>query len=186
MRRDLHGGVRREQVAPPISSGIFLLRKCSSSASRRPRTAFLPGWGDEARQADDVRAFFLGLGRDFVAGHHHAHVHHLKVVALQDDGDDVLADVVHVALTVAMTILPLVFHGRQPSLLALFFFDVGHQVGHGLLHHAGAFHHLGRNILPAPNRSPTTFMPSISGPSMTCSGRPPWPEWRGRPLRCLR
>jgi len=29
----------------------------------------------------------------------------------------------------------------------------------------------GRNILPAPNRSPTTFMPSISGPSITSSGR---------------
>jgi hypothetical protein len=30
----------------------------------------------------------------------------------------------------------------------------------------------GRNILPAPKRSPTTPMPSISGPSMTLSGRP--------------
>ena len=29
----------------------------------------------------------------------------------------------------------------------------------------------GRNILPEPNRSPTTFIPSINGPSMTCSGR---------------
>ena len=29
----------------------------------------------------------------------------------------------------------------------------------------------GRNILPAPNRSPTTFMPSISGPSIISSGR---------------
>ncbi len=29
----------------------------------------------------------------------------------------------------------------------------------------------GRNILPEPKRSPTTFMPAISGPSMTCSGR---------------
>ena len=29
----------------------------------------------------------------------------------------------------------------------------------------------GRNILPAPNRSPTTFMPAISGPSITSSGR---------------
>ena len=28
----------------------------------------------------------------------------------------------------------------------------------------------GRNILPAPKRSPTTFMPSISGPSITSSG----------------
>ncbi len=29
----------------------------------------------------------------------------------------------------------------------------------------------GRNILPAPNRSPTTFIPAISGPSMTWIGR---------------
>src|SRR5678810_1185963 len=29
----------------------------------------------------------------------------------------------------------------------------------------------GRNILPAPNRSPTIFMPSISGPSMIWIGR---------------
>ena len=31
----------------------------------------------------------------------------------------------------------------------------------------------GRNILPAPNKSPTTFMPSINGPSITLIGRPP-------------
>src|SRR5574341_1142418 len=29
----------------------------------------------------------------------------------------------------------------------------------------------GRNIFPAPNRSPTTFMPSMSGPSITSIGR---------------
>ena len=29
----------------------------------------------------------------------------------------------------------------------------------------------GRNILPEPNRSPTTFIPSISGPSITSIGR---------------
>ena len=28
----------------------------------------------------------------------------------------------------------------------------------------------GRNIFPAPKRSPTTFIPSMSGPSITCSG----------------
>jgi hypothetical protein len=47
---------------------------------------------------DDVGAFDLGLGQDVVAGHHHAHVDHFEVVALQHHGDDVLADVVHVAL----------------------------------------------------------------------------------------
>ena len=31
----------------------------------------------------------------------------------------------------------------------------------------------GKNILPWPNKSPTVFMPSINGPSITCSGRPP-------------
>ena len=31
----------------------------------------------------------------------------------------------------------------------------------------------GRNILPWPNKSPTTFMPSISGPSITWIGLPP-------------
>ena len=38
----------------------------------------------------------------------------------------------------------------------------------------------GRNILPAPNRSPTTFMLSISGPSITWIGRPSafYPEAR--------
>src|ERR1700722_19373354 len=30
----------------------------------------------------------------------------------------------------------------------------------------------GRNIFPAPKRSPTTPMPSINGPSITSSGRP--------------
>src|SRR4028118_1875366 len=29
----------------------------------------------------------------------------------------------------------------------------------------------GRNIFPDPNRSPTAFMPAMSGPSMTGSGR---------------
>ena len=33
----------------------------------------------------------------------------------------------------------------------------------------------GKNILPSPNKSPTTFMPSISGPSITSIGRPPSP-----------
>ena len=30
----------------------------------------------------------------------------------------------------------------------------------------------GKNILPAPKRSPTTLIPAISGPSITLSGRP--------------
>ena len=33
----------------------------------------------------------------------------------------------------------------------------------------------GRNILPEPNKSPTVFMPLISGPSITCAGG--WGAW---------
>jgi hypothetical protein len=89
----------------------------------------------------------------------------------EHDADDVLADVVHVALDRRHHDLALARHAlRLRSLLGL---DEGHQVRDRLLHHARLFTTCGRNILPAPNRSPTTFMPSISGPSMTSSGRPP-------------
>ena len=99
---------------------------------------------DQAGQADDVRIFHLGAREDFRARHHHAHVDHFEVIALQDDGDDVLADVMHVA-----------FHGRHDDLALrlgddaralffqqLFFLDVRDQMGHCLLHHARRFHHL--------------------------------------------
>ena len=36
----------------------------------------------------------------------------------------------------------------------------------------GDVHDIGKNILPAPNRSPTTLMPAINGPSITNRGRP--------------
>mmetsp|Transcript_656 Transcript_656/g.1782 ORF Transcript_656/g.1782 Transcript_656/m.1782 type:complete len:323 (+) Transcript_656:1287-2255(+) len=36
----------------------------------------------------------------------------------------------------------------------------------------------GKNILPAPKRSPTVFMPSMRGPSMTCRGLAYFPQLR--------
>ena len=63
---------------------------------------------------------------------------------MQDHRDDVLADVVHVALDRGDDDFAFwlgddagAFFFRQ-----LFFFDVRNQVGHGLLHHARRFHHL--------------------------------------------
>ena len=103
---------------------------------------------DQAREADDVGALFARLLQDLMGRHHHAHVHHLEVVALQDHGDDVLADVVHVALDGGDDDLALAAHvaarGLQRLLLGL---DVGQQVRHGLLHHAGALDHLGQEHL---------------------------------------
>ena len=53
---------------------------------------------DQAGQPDDVGAFGLGGLDDLGGGHHDAEVDHLEIVTLQHDADDVLADVVDVAL----------------------------------------------------------------------------------------
>ena len=75
--------------------------------------------------------------------HHHAHVHHVKVVALKHHRDNVLADVMHIAfdrgnhnLALGLDVLP------SFGLQAFFLFDVGHQMRHGLLHHARRLDHL--------------------------------------------
>ena len=94
---------------------------------------------DEAGKTNYVGVVFACGIEDLLARHHHAHVHHLEVVALQYYGDDVLADVVHVA-----------FHRRHHDLAfgagiagAQFLgFDVRHQMCHRLFHHARGFHHL--------------------------------------------
>ena len=93
---------------------------------------------DQAGQADDVDAMLERGFQDVVAGDHDAEVDDVVAVAAEDDADDVLADVVHVALD----------RGHQDLALAaqagagLFRFDVGQQVGDRLLHDAGRFDHL--------------------------------------------
>ena len=94
---------------------------------------------DEAGEADHVGVVFARGVEDLLARHHHAHVHHFEVVALQHHGDDVLADVVHVALHRGHHDLAL---GAGVAGAQFFRFDVGDQVRHGLLHHACRFHHL--------------------------------------------
>ena len=88
-----------------------------------------------------LRGLDDGLGR-----HHHAEVHDVVVVALEHHGDDVLADVVHVALHRGDHELPL----ARPRLAALRLFrlDVRHQMRHRLLHDASRLHHLRQEHLP--------------------------------------
>ena len=142
--RDLHRGVHatgRRATDQQRDLGIAEMRVLLHLAGHILH--LLQAGRDQAREAHDVGALFLGLGQDFVAGHHHAHVHHLKVVALEHNGHDVFADVVHVALDGGDHDLALGLHiaaGRFQ--LALLFFDVGQQMGHGLLHDARALDHL--------------------------------------------
>ena len=53
---------------------------------------------DQPREPDDARALLDGGVEDAVGRHHHPEVDHLVVVAAEHDADDVLADVVDVAL----------------------------------------------------------------------------------------
>src|SRR5690606_16551565 len=56
------------------------------------------GGGDQSGQADDVALLFNGGLEDLVRLHHHAQVDNVVAVAPEHHGDDVLADIVHVAL----------------------------------------------------------------------------------------
>ena len=95
--------------------------------------------GDQAAEADDVNVLAAGRLQNLVRRGHDAQVDDLVVVAAQDDADDVLADVVNVTLDRGQQDAP----GRAAvAALGLFRLDVGHEVGHGLLHDAGALDHL--------------------------------------------
>ena len=100
---------------------------------------------DQTGQADDIHLLCLGRFQNLLAGYHHAHIDHVVAVTLQYHADDILADIVYIAF----------YRGHQDlavglvlgAKLLLFLFHEGEQVGHGLFHHPGGFHHLGQEHL---------------------------------------
>ena len=103
---------------------------------------------DQPGQADQVGADLGGLVEDLLRRHHHAEVDHLVVVALQHHADDVLADVVDVALhrghhDGAVGVLG----GGVLRVVELLLLDERDQVGDRLLHHPRGLHHLGQEHL---------------------------------------
>ena len=94
---------------------------------------------DQPAKADHVRLIVVGGLQDVLPRHHHAKVDHLEAVALQDHADDVLADVVDVALD-GRHDDPALALGRSGFLL--FRLDEGDEVRDRALHHAGRLHHL--------------------------------------------
>ena len=96
--------------------------------------------GDEAGKADRVGLFLSRDGEDLRRRRHHAEIDDLVIVASEHDADDVLADVVHVALDRRehdrACGLALVAAGR------LFCFHIRQQDRHRLLHHARGLHDL--------------------------------------------
>ena len=144
MRGNAHGGVHATGGCAANQQGNLLFAEVIVLLHLASQVLHLFQAGrDQTRQANDVGALGLGARQYLMGGHHDAHVDHVKVVALQDHGDDVLADVVHIAL-----------HGGDDDLaLALdvapcrriqtfFFFNIGNQMRHGLLHDPRALDHL--------------------------------------------
>ena len=147
---------------------VLAARRRAADEQRRPEPAplhllrhehhFVERRRDQAAQPDEVGLLVDRGLQDPVGGHHHAEIDHLVAVAAEHDADDVLADVVDIALDrrhddpslAASAALPAVSCSMNGCRYATAFF-----IARALLTTCG------RNILPAPNRSPTTFMPSI-------------------------
>ena len=98
--------------------------------------------GNEAAQAYHVYLLGNGALHDGLGGYHNAQVDDIIAIAGHDDGDDVLADVVDVALHSGQQHAS----GRSHA-LGLLGLDSGLQDGDGFLHSAGSLHHLGEEHL---------------------------------------
>ena len=82
---------------------------------------------NQATQTNDIGAFHLGFGQNFMARHHHTHVDHIEVITLQHHGHDVFANVVHIALHGGNHDLTFGLHIHASGfLLAFFFLDIRH------------------------------------------------------------
>ena len=109
----------------------------------------IEGGRDQAAQADDVHVFLTSFGENFVRGDHHAHINNIVVVAAEHDADDVLADIMHVALDRCHQHLGAGLRVARGQLLGL---HVGQQDGHGALHDARALDDLWQEHLPGPEQ----------------------------------
>ena len=100
---------------------------------------------DQPGQTDDVGLLGARGLQNLRRRHHDAEIDDLVIVAREHDADDVLADVVHVALDRRHYDLAvgraLGRAARAPALL-FFLLHVRHQVSDRLLHHARRLHHL--------------------------------------------
>ncbi len=93
---------------------------------------------------DDIDPVFTGGVENFLARLHDAEIDHVEPVALQNHTDDILADIVDIALDRGHQDFAI---GLRRGIERLFRFHVGHQVGHGFLHDPRRFHYLGQEHL---------------------------------------
>ena len=104
---------------------------------------FIEGRRDETRQSNDVCLLSFCHFQDLVAGHHHAKINNLEVIALQNDTNNFLADVMHVTLDSGHHDLAI-----GTDLATFLVFNKRHQMTDGLLHYPGRLHDLRQKHFP--------------------------------------
>ena len=132
---DLHGGVglagggaadqERNRQAPPLHL-------------TSDKDHFVEGGRDQARQPNGVSLVFDGRVNNPIRRAHDAQIDNLVIVALQDNANNILTDIVHVALDgghddAACGLI---------SLATTFGLHERHQVGDSLFHHPRRLDHL--------------------------------------------
>ena len=133
VRGDLHGGVRAARRRAADEQGQL---EALALHLARHVDHFVERGSDEAAQPDQIGLLVPGPLEDLLARDHDAHVNDVVVVAGQHHADDVLADVVNVALHRGQDDLPLRLHDLSGGdHLGLFSLHEGGQVGDSLLHH---------------------------------------------------
>mmetsp|Transcript_2251 Transcript_2251/g.5321 ORF Transcript_2251/g.5321 Transcript_2251/m.5321 type:complete len:416 (+) Transcript_2251:979-2226(+) len=147
--RDLHRGVplRRGRAADQERLHHLPLRHLLRDVDH-----LVERGRDQTGEPDHVCVLPLGLLEDAVAGDHNAQVHDLVVVAAENDANDVLADVVHVALhsgeqdgAAILRLLWVAAAGEKS--LALLRLHERIEVADSLLHHTGRLDHLRKKHL---------------------------------------
>ena len=124
-----------------LNGGVFLggRRTADEQGRRKARPLqflsdgdhFVERRRDQAGETDEVGLEALGLGYDTLRARHHTEVGHGVVIAREDHANDVLADVVDIALDGC---------DEERALRGAADFLGGHEgfkVGDGRLHHAG-------------------------------------------------
>ena len=92
----------------------------------------------------------LGRVKNLARGHHYAEVDHFKVIALQNNPDDILADIVDVALDGGHDDRAVGVLARHCAGLGFLRLDIGQQVRNGLFHHPSRLDDLGQEHLSGP------------------------------------
>ena len=104
----------------------------------RHRAHFVEARCDQAGEADDIDLFAARRIDDLGNRSHDAEVDHLVIITLQHHADDVLADVVHVALDSRHQDFP----GLGLHSSVIFLFHVGNKNGNSFFHYPRALDHL--------------------------------------------